>query len=186
MKTYIDEGKLHKIDRILEKIIDRVSGIAIAPCAVALAVWVFVFVIYVVGRHFFNMVWLFVEEYTGYWVVFLGYFGLAYALKTGAHIRSDIVTSRLPKKVSNILSIVTGLLALPLVGYLTWRSIGWLAYGIEHGAHAVSTLHTLLWPFYLFVPIGLSLFALVLLLKLVRDVIVLARGEEIESQVIIE
>ena len=186
MKTYIDEGKLHKIDRILEKIIDRVSGIAIAPCAVALAVWVFVFVGYIIGRQFFGMVWIFVEEYTGYWVVFLGYFGLAYALKTGVHIRSDIVTSRLPKRVRNILSIVTGLLAIPLVGYLTWRSIGWLIYGIEHNASAITSLHTPLWPAYSFIPIGLSLFTLMLLLKLVRNVIALTRGEDIESQVTIE
>ena len=184
MKANIHEGKLHKIGRILEKIIDRASVIAIAPCAVALVVWVFVFVIYVIGRHFFDMVWLFVEEYTGYWVVFLGYFGLAYALKTGVHIKSDIVTRRLPRKVRNVLELITGFLALPLVGYLVWRSIGWFAYGFEKEARAVSILHTLLWPAYLFVPIGLSLFALMLLLKLVRNVIALARGEEIELQVI--
>jgi len=186
MRADSREGNLQKADRILEKVIDRASGIAIAPCVVALVVWVFVFVVYVIGRHFFGMVWLFVEEYTGYWVVFLGYFSLAYALKSGAHIKSDIVTSRLPKRVTSILEIITGLLAIPLVGYLTWRSIGWLAYGVEHEAHAVSSLHTLLWPVYLFVPIGLALFALVLLLKLVRTVIALVRGEEIESQIIVE
>jgi len=186
MNANIHEGNLQRVDKILEKVIDRASGIAIAPCVVALVVWVFVFVVYVIGRQFFDMVWLFVEEYTGYWVVFLAYFSLAYALKSGAHIKSDLVTRRLPKRVSSILEIITGLLAIPLVVYLTWRSIGWLAYGVEREARAVSSLHTLMWPVYLFVTIGLALFALILLLKLGRNLIRLVRGEEMESQILIE
>jgi len=183
MNTNIHEGNLQRVDKILEKVIDRASGIAIAPCVVALVVWVFVFVVYVVGRQFFGMVWLFVEEYTGYWVVFLAYFSLAYALKSGAHIKSDLVTRRLPRRVSSVLEIVTDSLAVPLVGYLTWRSIGWLAYGVERGARAVSSLHTLMWPVYLLVTIGLALFTLIFLLKLGRNLIKLARGEEIEPQI---
>lgn len=186
MKPNIHEGKLQKIDRILEEIIDRASAIAIAPCAVALVVWVFVFVGYIIGRQFFDMVWIFVEEYTGYWVVFLAYFSLAYGLKSRAHIKSDIVTRRLPRKARNVLELITSFLAVPLVGYLVWRSIGWFAYGFEKEARAVSSLHTLLWPIYLFVTFGLALFGLMLLLKLARNVIALVRGEEIELQTLVE
>ena len=186
METNIHEGNLQKVDRILEMTIDRISGITIAPCAVALVAWVFLFVAYVSGRFFFQLGWLFVEEYTTYWVVFVAYFSWAYGVKTGTHIRTDIVTSQLPKRVNSVLEIVIGLLAILLVGYLTWKSIGWLAYGIEYEARAVSGLHTLQWPIYSFVTIGLGLFALVLLLKFVRNVIRLARGREIEIQTNIE
>lgn len=186
MKANIHEGNLQKIDKILEMIINKASGVAVVPCVVALVVWAFVFVAYVFLRQVFGVVWVFVEEFTGYWVVFLCYFSLAYALKSGAHIKSDIVTRRLPKRVNSILELVTGFLAMPLVGYLMWRSIGWFTYGLEHTARAVSSLHTLLWPIYLFVTIGLGIFALVLLLKFVRNVITLARGKEIEPQIIVE
>ncbi len=64
-----------------------------------------------------------------------------------------------------ILELGTSFLAFTLICYLTWRSMHWFSYGFEHKLCS-STLHIVLWPSYLTVTIGLSLFAFELALNL--------------------
>jgi TRAP-type C4-dicarboxylate transport system permease small subunit len=58
------------------------------------------------------------DEISGYLNVFIGFLALAFTLQKGGHVRVDIVSSRLPQKVRNILDILTDVLALILVGQL--------------------------------------------------------------------
>jgi len=150
-------------------------------CAVALLAWVFVFSLYIIGR-FFGVVWLFVEEYTGYWMVFITYMALAFTLIAGSHISVDIVTRRLTDKTRSILQVCTDSMGVVLVCYLLGRSIEWVIYGIRYDLYSLSSLRTPLWLTFLPVPIGLTLFALALATKLGKNVIELMRARGIRTQ----
>jgi len=164
----------------LEKILQIISSRAVLACVLITLAWVFVFAAYIISR-FFNLGWLFVEEFTGYWLVLIAYVPLAYALMTDAHIRVEIVSSRLPEKARSILEVCTDTLALIIVAYLLGRSIEWLLHGIEYGTRASTASNIPLWPIYLLIPIGLTLFSLMLVVRISRSVTGLMRAKGRES-----
>ena len=159
----------------IEKIIRTICSYSIVPCAVALVSWVFVFAAYIISR-LFGLGWLFVEEYTTYWLVFIAYIPLAYALMTEAHTRTDIVTSRLREKLRNILQLFTNFSGLVIVSYLLWRSIGWVLHGLKYDVHSGTDLNTVLWPIFTLISIGLALFTLMFMVKLGHSVTELMRA----------
>lgn len=161
----------------IEKIRDFINSISSAPGAVLLVAWVFVFAAYIVFR-LFGIVWIFVEEYTGYWLVFIAYMPLAYALFTKAHVRTDIVTSRLSTKVRGILQVCTEWIGLVIVAFLLMRSIEWLIQSIETNLRSATSLNTALWPICLFITIGLTLFGFSLLINIVFDTRSLLRANK--------
>lgn len=148
------------------------------PCVVALVAWVFVFVAYITGRAFFNTSWMFVEESTELWLVLLGTFSLAYALRSGRHIQIDFVTGLLPKRVRSILAVITGLMAVVFVAYLVYKGTVWFWNGFESGEFSSGPLRTRLWPFYLLIPLGFGFLGLELLRELYQSVMRLMWGEE--------
>ena len=180
MKPEGHEDTIHKVDRILDKVTRITSNVLLAPCVVLLVAWVFLIGAYVIGRAIFNVSWLFVEEFTEYWLVMITFFALAYTLRTGGHITIDIVTRLLSKPVRNILAVITGILALGFAIYLTEAGTGW--FWTAWVGHKLSWYPSSvpLWPFYSFIPIGLAVLCIALLHELYRSVIRLVRGEKTE------
>ena len=113
---------LYRLERKITKLMHIISMVSVAPCVVALIGWVFLITVYVVGRNFFNLQWVFVEETTGYIMVLIGYLSQAYVLKVGGHTSLTFVFEQLPNKIQSILELITGFLAFTLVCYLIWRS----------------------------------------------------------------
>ncbi len=152
-----------------EKIVRIICSYPVIPCAFLMVGWVFIFAAYIIGR-LFGLRWMFVEEFTGYWLVFLAYIPLSYALMTETHIKIEMVSSRLPEVARSILQVCTDGIALVLTSYLVGRSIEWLIHGIEYGTRSGTIMNVLRWPIYLFIPIGLALFALMLIVKIGHSV----------------
>lgn len=163
-----------KVERVI-----RLFSIGIP--AIGIYVWLFAMVIYIIGRNF-GLGWMFVEEYTGYWLVSLGYLPLAYALMTEKHIKMDLVTTHLREKTRRILWVCTESIAVVLVCYLFGRSIGWIIHALKFNLHSLSGLNTLVWPTSLPVCIGLAMFALVLAMRVVHSVAELIHGKNQEPK----
>jgi len=87
--------------------------------------------------------------------------GLAYAQQAKAHVSVSVVTSRLPRHVQHILSIVATLLCLSIALMLVWQ--GW-AIGIEERTVS-DMLRVPQYPFRLMVAVA----AFLLCLELVTD-----------------
>lgn len=174
MKPTNHEGKRQRVERILDKITAVTSIILVTPAAVALVAWVLVITVFVTGRALFNLDWKFVEEFTSYFLVLVSCLALLYALRIGSHIRVDVVTRLLPKRVQNILEVVTVLLAVVIVGYLVLRGWMWFQYGIENEVRSQFPSNLLQWPVYLLAPIGFAALGLGLLVQLYRTVVRLA------------
>jgi len=180
MKPEGHEDTMGKVERILDKVADITSKVLLAPCVVLLVAWIFLIGAYVFGRAIFNVKWLFVEEFTEYWLIMLAFFALAYTLRTGGHITIDIVTRFLSNRVRSILAVITGLLALGFAVYLLqagvdWFWTAWVGHKLSWYPSSVP-----LWPYYLFVPVGLAVFCLALLHELYRSVVRAVRGEKME------
>src|SRR5687768_1133664 len=78
----------------------------------------------VAARRVFNAPFLFVEEFSGYVVLAIVFLGLAYTMRSGGHIRVDIVQDRVRGRARTALQGACLLVALAWSGFLvagTWR-----------------------------------------------------------------
>lgn len=165
----INEGS--KFEAVFTKVTDRASRVAAYLAAALVMPWTALFLVYVVLRKSGLANWEFVEEYTEYWMVFVTSLALAYTFMANGHIRIEVVGRRLPKRISSILEIVVTLLALCVVGIFTQHGINHFLLALAQGYRNVAGSEALLWPFYLWMPVGYGLLGLALLLHLYHSVV---------------
>ena len=113
---------------------------------------------------------IFSEEYSAYMMVFCVYLGAAYALREDAHIRVDVVTIRLSEGLQVYLRAFTSCLSIVYGLVLTWKSASLVFYYKEIGQRAMSVLETPTWIPAIFVPIGLAILTLQMMLCAAVDV----------------
>jgi TRAP-type C4-dicarboxylate transport system permease small subunit len=129
-----------------------------------------IIVVGTLARYFFNYPFSFVDEYSGYLLVVMGFLGMAAALRRDAHITVDIVTNALPKKVRHWLDIGAHCLAVIIAAVLFWISmkLAWENYS----THLLSStiMETPLWIPQVFIPIGWAAFILFVFVRIKRKV----------------
>jgi TRAP-type C4-dicarboxylate transport system permease small subunit len=102
-------------------------------------------------------------EFTGYILVLVVFFGLAYTLRERSHIRILFLVDRLPKKVQIWLEVVTSFIFLGFTAflcYLTWNAT---LTSIGFGTTSRTGVDVLVWPYQLFMPLGLALISILLI-----------------------
>ncbi|MFH1734423.1 MAG: TRAP transporter small permease [bacterium] len=110
--------------------------------------------------------WLFVEEWTGYLTVLIAYFMSADALMAGSHVTVNLVTKRISsERVRHILDVITSLVGLALVVYFLIKSTSFMIDAWESRQRSNFPSETLLWIPRSFVPVGLSVLSLALLIR---------------------
>ena len=157
--------------RTLDKISKTISNILVNVAAATLIFWVLIIVVFVVARAFFNVNWMFVEEYTGYGMVLLTSFSFAYALRRGAHVKVTAISDNVPQNIQRPLRIAADLVGFIVAAYLTWHGIQWLMHGIEGGQRSWFPSRTLLWPVYALIPVGLAALSIEFLNQLIQNLI---------------
>ena len=108
----------------LVKKIDSVSNIAAVISAVMLCLGLVLVVTEVVLRRFFTKTLYITDEFTGYLMVGITFFGLAYCLKEKAHIRMTILHRLLKGKKRaclDIFTLVVGFVLMAIVTYSTGK-----------------------------------------------------------------
>lgn len=158
-----------------ERVVSTLSNIALALCAVVVVVMTFIITAYVTARGL-GQSWVFVEEYSGYALVLIVYFGLAYTLRTGGHINVEIVVRFLRPRTRKVLEALTTLVALGVVCFMLERGIYWFLHAIRMGIHSDWPTESPMWIFHLFVPLGLGMFSLQILLHFIRTVMAAVVG----------
>lgn len=175
-------GTMYRAERIFDKIINAISIGLVSPAVVALVGWVLVMVVCITFRGLFTIDWMFMEEYTGYFLVLVGSFSLLYTLRSEGHISVDVVTRLLPKTARDILHIVSGLLGLVIVGYLTQKGWVWFEYAWENEIVSQFPSSTWQWPVFLLVPLGFASLGLGLLLHVCQGVLRLISGKNTKEE----
>lgn len=164
------------------KAVSNVSNILAGIAAIALVAWGFVIVVFVIARSVFNMNWMFVEEYSGYCMVLLVSFSLAYALKRGAHISVAVVMKLASVRVQKFLKTFADIIGLIVVIYLTKHGVQWFLYGLESGARSWFPSRTPMWPIYALIPVGFAALSLEFVQQLVTDIRKIRQGVADQNQ----
>jgi len=178
----MEKSIIDRIDRVLDRITRITSGVPAFAIGSLLVVWVILIAVYVVGRLFFQVKWLFVPEFTEYFMVCVVFLSVAYTLRSKGHISIDIVLRRFSKRVNTILEAITAFLSLLITCFLVERGIDWFLYAFSSHMYSMGPMHTLMWPIFLVVPIGLTMLGLELLLYFYRTAVQAVRGERAESE----
>lgn len=178
----MEKSIIDRIDRVLDRITRITSGVPAFAIGTLLVVWVILIAVYVVGRLFFQVKWMFVPEFTEYFMVCVVFLSVAYTLRSKGHISIDIVLRRLSKRVNAILEAITAFLSLLITCFLVERGIDWFLYAFSSHMYSMGPMHTLMWPIFLVVPIGLTMLSLELLLYFYRTVVQAVRGERAKSE----
>lgn len=162
---------MNKIIACCDQVLSFLSRFSALAAAVLVYSMMAVIVVYVILRKL-GIGLYFVEEYSGYSLVFMAYVGLAYTYRTGGHIRVDFVFGRLKPEVRAVLEIAAIVAGLIILYMLSWETLANALFSLKANFRSSFVTESPLWPFQLFIPIGLALLGLEMFLRLT----VLVRG----------
>lgn len=116
----------------------------------------------VLARFFLGAGTKFAVEMSGYGLVVIVFFGLAYTHKTNGHIEIDFVVSRLSdstKRRLRVVNTVVFLVYTVVLGYFGWKTF-WTSY--QFNTTSRTGLDVEVWPYQLVIPLGLAIATLLL------------------------
>ncbi|OWU82870.1 C4-dicarboxylate ABC transporter permease [Oceanicola sp. 22II-s10i] len=167
LSVLTDDSLLSRIDRrfyVFEKAIGFLSGAAVLAL-------MFLAVISVGGRNFFNMPLPGYVDWMELAMPLIAFLGISYAMRDGGHIRMDILIGQLQGRKLWMAEFVTTFATLVLIVLLIWGS--WAHFGRSFdcsrplcSADSTIDIGIPLWPAKLLVPASFSVLALRLVLQL--------------------
>jgi TRAP-type mannitol/chloroaromatic compound transport system permease small subunit len=152
--------------------VEAVNGLAGLGAGLIVLAMVFMICREAIGRYFFSAPTAWVSELSGFLLVGVVFLSGGYILREGAHLRVDIFYTRFTARNRTLVDVLGYLLALPFLGFVEWQSalLAWRAFG--YGERSM----IMRWPIYLpelFVPLGVGLLLLQVLIQLLRALAVL-------------
>jgi TRAP-type C4-dicarboxylate transport system permease small subunit len=123
----------------------------------------------VLMRYFLDAPQLFVDELASYLQILIVFGGLAYTFVSGGHVRVDLLTSYMRPVRRARLRVATLGLGCALVLIITWVTLQTTLSAYDYGRLSAVMLYPL-WLPMAFIPLGLALFAVVMLIALARQI----------------
>ena len=119
-------------------------------------------------RYFFNLSTMIADEYGGYLYLALIFLGLAYTFNEDAHIRINILTSKMSEKSNRFVDVIAGIITILILLFTLYRTILFTydSYSMEMVSEAVSA--TPLYLTQLVMPLGITLFLLVVIVFVLK------------------
>lgn len=108
-------------------------------------------------------------DFAGYFLATASFMALAYTLRTGTHIRVNLVLQRLPERGRWVLELVALALGAMLVGYATWYAGALMAESLHYGDMSTGIVAIPLWIPQSAMVLGLALLLVALLDTLVES-----------------
>jgi TRAP-type C4-dicarboxylate transport system permease small subunit len=130
----------------------------------------------VVSRYALHNPLILSDEFGGYALVAISFLGLAYCAREKGHIRITFIVERMSPLTAGRIRVVTLALALIVVAVAAWVSWQFLGDSFTRNMRSNSLLSVpLKWP-QMVMPVGFTLFALVLLAQLAKAIQELRAG----------
>jgi C4-dicarboxylate transporter, DctQ subunit len=151
--------------------IRKASSAAHAIGAIFLAFTFLSVVINVILRLFGTSLGSWVEEMSGYAVVWATYLGMSFTFSEGRHVTVDLLTERLPPKANAVVRIISDLLCIVFSVIIVWYSV----YMVQIAFMSQRVTQLSGFPTYILIivlPIGMALFTL----QVIADAIEIVRG----------
>lgn len=108
-------------------------------------------------RGVFNYSLGFAEEYTGYFVVFLTFFGAAVALRRNSMFQVHFLLEKLPAPIQRALIRIFVLVAIVICVILAWKTKDLMLSSFARGKFAPTVLRTPMWIPQIILPLGFSI-----------------------------
>lgn len=106
---------------------------------------------------------------TYYYMILAAFVPLAFVERRGAHISVEVFTALMPPVASRLLSVLTGVLTMMVMGLLAWRGGDAALRAMGKGlAQVQGDTEILVWPAYFAIPLGAGLMTFVLFWQTVR------------------
>ena len=116
----------------------------------------------VVVRYIFNWPVVWVPEIVGYLMVALVFLALGETMLAGRHIKIDLVVGRLPRRLRDLVELLTLTLSVGVAGFFAWHGVNTMLRSLEYGRRdAFGALNMPLWIPQIALPVGLSVLTLV-------------------------
>ena len=163
-------GRLYS--RAVKLLVLRAGDMA-GLCALAMTLFI---TLDVFLRYAFNAPTIWANEVSSYLLLVMVFMGAAYALREKAHIRIDVVVSRLPRQVQDwmqVFSSITFLIFTGILGYFTWSIF---LDTVKFAETSRSLWDIPLAPWQVWLPLGLAIISLLLILNIYNE-IKIARGK---------
>ena len=139
----------------------------------------------VVVRAVFNWPVVWVPEIVGYLMVALVFLALGETMLAGRHIKIDLVVGRLPRRVREIVELLTLTLSVGVAGFFTWHGVNTMLRSLDYGRRdAFGALNLPLWIPQVALPVGLTVLTLVVVLlawRKLRDILYNSRPDDERS-----
>lgn len=159
--------------RILESIA-KYTSLTLAVCgATVIAIIMFMTTADVIKRYFTGSSIPGTAEFSEVFLVVAVYFGLAYAMRVGAHVGVDIVVQRVGHRAAKILQIAGFTIGIAVLGWMLFETIGTAMHSISVNEFRYGLIRVPVWPAKVAIPIGLA----ALILECVVTTLRIARGK---------
>ena len=159
------------LPRLLFRGLDRLNHYFNVLAMVSLGVMSALIIVEVFVRLFFNASTLISEEWSGYLLIYLVFFGLAHAFKSDAFITVDIVYNRLSQMVREKVRLCCILLALIFIVIFEYELVIFVLSTYQKHLRSVSFSETPLVIPQIAMPIGIALLGLQLLKEFIARIL---------------
>jgi len=153
-------NRLLKFARKLDRISCFISKISFTISCALVAILAVVIFAYIINRAFIGQVWLFVEEWSGFALIPITFFGLGYSLRRNRGIYVDLITNKLSPKTQSFLEVVFAVFSFFILVSMLSMSIEWLGYTLETGVKSRGPMRTPLWILSIMINLGLFVYAI--------------------------
>ena len=168
-----------KINQKEWKAFQIMDAIGLWPSAVAVLIMVGLIFVSIVTR-FFGFPIQLVEEYVAYMVAIVVLLGGSWVVKQNAHISINLIPNLLRPKPRIIVEIITLTIALIVIAFLLEIETALVIDSFKTGRTAWTIMRTPLWPVQLIMTIGFSLFAIQIVVQIVKRIKKLSLFKEME------
>jgi TRAP-type C4-dicarboxylate transport system permease small subunit len=173
----------------LDRVGDALVTLGLRVAQVAVAAMVILITSDVISRNVFKVSLLISDEVSGYLLVCMTFFGIAYSLRTGSLLRIEFILFAMPQPLRKIADVLFDILALALSCILLHVFIRLVLSTWDRHMVAPTLIETPLWIPQLAMPIGGAILVVGFLLELrgsVKRMLGLAPPARTSSEVDLE
>ena len=110
------------LDRI-GKIFDSINTLMVIVCAVLVVGLTFIVGADITLRYLFNKPLGWVKEVSEYTLVGLGFLAAAWILKDDAHVKMDLILTKVSPRTQTMMNLITSVISTIVVAIITWFSV---------------------------------------------------------------
>lgn len=103
--------------------------------------------------------------------------GFGYAEQTRIHVRTSMVTSRLPRAAALLFRAAGSVVSLVVLAWIAWEALDRAIRAVQNGDVTPGFVAFPTWPAQVLVPLGFALFAFHVGVRLVEDLVALRTGK---------